>query len=158
MRLLRASGTTIKDLKIVDIRSRTKGGFIDLQSAEDVVLENVECTGCLNAQGPSCISGTSSSVTMNSIHARGNSGAEGGALGFIESAVAMNNSLFENNEASQDGGAVHLQNCDLKMASTSFQSNRAGENGGGLATRVTHLVLTGAYAQCIFLDRSLVLP
>lgn len=121
----------------------SEDAFIDIDSVDEILVDNFECIGCTNERGSSCISGNYSTVNFHNMSATGNQGIYGGALGFTDSRVWIKDSQFQNNQAHLNGGAVHLLNCDLNVANTTFTENKATVGGavGGEVRRSVCLLL-----------------
>lgn len=140
LRFLRSSNVTLKGITIEGCKRNSADGFIHLDSVNHISVQNIKCFDCINEKGPSCISGSHSTVTFRDFTAIGNNGLKGGTLGLTHSRILIENSRFQRNKALMDGGAVYLLNCDSKVVNTKFTANNAGEHGGAVAVEVGHSV------------------
>lgn len=138
---------TLRGLTIEGCMRKSRDAFIHIESVDHILVKDLECFDNTNRRGPSCISGSYSTVSFHNITATGNKGFRGGTLGLVNSRILIEDGKFQNNNASKDGGAVHLFNCDLNMTNTIFMENNAEEGGGAVAVEVGHSIRTLQWTQ-----------
>ena len=99
----------------------------------DVIFRDNENSG----PGPGCLSAVKSTIRMEKVTARDNTGGHGGAMSFAkQSEVTIVDSIFESNNATGLGGAVLVQNSTMSVSGTRFSENLASDGGGAIYAEV----------------------
>lgn len=131
----RSSNVTLQHLRIEGCETHSIEGLFHIDAVDNVLLDNIYFEGNKNSVGPSCISGTNSSVTLRNISAAGNMGVTGGFLRMMSSTVVISRGGFHGN-IGDNGGALLLFECNLDVKGAWFEENLSHLSGGAIYIEV----------------------
>jgi len=111
----------------------------------DVVFENLTIRGGSDTtqSGGGIYADGISSLTLNNVIVRNNSGYHGGAIAMLGGTLTLNNSTFTSNSAQLYGGAVYIAGGVLNISGSTFTSNIANR-GGAVYNSGATVTITGS--------------
>lgn len=136
MGCFRSSNVTFQHLKIEDCETHSPEGLIHIEDVDNVVMDGIQFLKNRNGMGPSCISGTNSSLVLRNLFAVGNTGRRGGILGIENCNITVNGGKFYMNSGYK-GGTLFLLNCNLDVQGASFEENHSASLGGAIYIEVS---------------------